>query len=305
MNTNFKITVLITIFLLSTSLLFSQKKPAMIDVKGGSFQMGNSNTTTDNKDEEPVHTVKLTSFQICKYEVSVAEYQLFINDNSAADEFKEYREHKMPSPPNETWWEGHPDTKAHYPVGNTWWGWQDNNPMQHVTWYDAVTYCNWLSSEHGYDKCYYYDENEGGILCDYSKNGYRLPTEAEWEYAAKGGNESKGYKYSGSNFIMDVCWHDGNSQLKGPPVIGTKDHNELGIYDMSGSVWEWCNDFYSPIYYKNSAAKDPVNKVSTGFRVLRGGSWHYREEYATITSRDGPKPGYTNFNYGFRLVRRK
>ena len=303
MNTNFKITAFLIVFFLSPFMLFAQNKPNMVLVKGGSFKMGNSKTGKDNKDESPVHTVKLSSYYIGTYEVSVKEYRLFIKDKTV-NEFRAHI-HTMPSAPDTTWWQGHPDTEKYYTIGKEWWGWQDKNPMQHVNWYDAVAYCNWLSQKHDFEKCYYYSEDVGGILCDYSKNGYRLPTEAEWEYAAKGGSKSQGYKYSGSNSISEVGWYDENTLLKSPKNIGTKKPNELGIYDMTGNVWEWCNDFYSPSYYKNSPTDNPVFKISTGFRIIRGGSWHYREEYATVTSRDGPKSSYTNYNYGFRLVRKK
>jgi formylglycine-generating enzyme required for sulfatase activity len=101
---------------------------------------------------------------------------------------------------------------------------------------------------------------------------YRLPTEAEWEYAARGGKKSKGYRYAGSNDAAEVAWYDGNSRKNTQPV-GQKKPNELGLYDMSGNVYEWCLDFYDEDYYKKSPTRNPMNNNETTFKVLRGGSW--------------------------------
>ncbi len=296
--------LLIAFFIGLFSLSYAQTEPEMVLVKGGTFMMGNPRTSGPYKgdpDEKPPHKVHVNSFYISKYEVTVKEYREFINDKSFK-EFQAFREHKMPDPPDSTWFQGHPGVKAYYDqIGKKWWGWQDNHPMQHVTWYDAIAYCNWLSEKLGYEPCYY--EKDGGIYCDFSKNGFRLPTEAEWEYAARGGNKSHNYIFSGSNDYAQVGWVDETTFLTGPRPVGLKKPNELGIYDMTGNVWEWCYDWYSPMFYKNSPVDNPVNERPTGYRVIRGGGWHYQPAYATVTSRDGPKPSYTNYNYGFRLVR--
>ncbi|MEA2040922.1 MAG: SUMF1/EgtB/PvdO family nonheme iron enzyme, partial [Bacteroidota bacterium] len=183
-------------------------------------------------------------------------------------------------------------------------GWQSNYPIHHINWYDAMKYCNWLSTKKGLQKCYSEDP-KGGYLFESSKNGYRLPTEAEWEYAARGGNKSKGTRYSGSSSSTAVAWFDDTSKQKGPQVVKTKKPNELGIYDMSGNVWEWCSDYYGADFYKKSPMKNPFNDKFAIYRVLRGGAWHYRDEYATVTSRDGPEPKFSNYNYGFRIARNK
>ena len=256
-------------------------------------------------DEKPTHKVKLEDYYIGKYEVTVLQFKQFVIDRSY-DEFAKYGVyHKLPSEPDTVWWQGHPDAEIYWKgqVGK-WWGYNNSFPMFHVSWYSAVAYCNWLSEKEGLDKCYSIN-TDGGVDCDFSKKGYRLPTEAEWEYAAKGGNKSKAYRFSGSNNFNEVAWVDDNTLLSGPKAVGTKKANELGIFDMSGNVWEWCTDYYSPYFYKNSPTENPVNLKSTGYRVIRGGSWHYRVGYATTTTRDGPKPGFTNFNYGFRVVRSK
>ena len=156
----------------------------------------------------------------------------------------------------------------------------DQCPVEGVSWKDVQEFVQKLNQKTG-------------------KN-YRLPTEAEWEYAAKGGNQSHGYTYSGSNTVGDVAWYEGNSGSKTHPV-GQKQSNELGIYDMSGNVWEWCSDWYGSDYYKNSPATNPKGPASGSNRVFRGGGWYdfaqgcraaYRSNYAP----DG------RYDLGFRLV---
>jgi len=291
-----------TIFFLILSLLFSfnlSAQPKMVFVEGGTFMMGRDSKKDpikgiEFKNELPRHKVTVNSFYIGKYEVSVKEYKQFVRA----------KKKRMPASPDSSWFAEHPDTKLYYPLSKTqWWGWKDYLPMHNVSWYDAVEYCNWLSKKHGLQKCYKIAGEK--TICNFNKNGYRLPTEAEWEYAARGGKKSKGYNYSGSNNPKAVAWYDETSGLKGPMKIGTKKPNELGIYDMSGNVWEWCYDFYSSSYYKNSPVKNPKGGAMTIQRVIRGGSWHYRAELARNADRDGPKPGFTNYNYGFRIVKNK
>ena len=130
---------------------------------------------------------------------------------------------------------------------------------------------------------------------------YRLPTEAEWEYAAKGGNKSKGYKYAGSDNINDVAWYDDNSGGETHPA-GQKAPNELGIYDMSGNVWEWCHDWYDPNYYQDSPRENPKGPSSGTDRVLRGGSWGSSAESTYVSNRDHGSPSFGVSIYGFRLV---
>jgi len=118
------------------------------------------------------------------------------------------------------------------------WG-RDRRPVVNINWYDAVAYCNWKSEQEGLELCY--SGKPPNITYNAEANGYHLPTSAEWQFAAKGGNKSKGYTYAGSNNPDEVAWHYGNSDGKTHPV-GEKKPNELGIHDMSGNTWEWCND---------------------------------------------------------------
>ena len=127
---------------------------------------------------------------------------------------------------------------------------------------------------------------------------FRLPTEAEWEYAARGGNKSQGYKYSGSNTIDDVAWYRSNSS-SGPHLVATKAPNELGIYDMSGNVWEWCSDRYGD--YSSSAQTNPTGPASGANRVLRGGGWSDDARYCRVSFRSSLSPSGSYSYMGFRL----
>ena len=151
-------------------------------------------------------------------------------------------------------------------------------PVENVSWNDCQTFIKKLNELTG--------EN------------FRLPTEAEWEYAARGGKESKGYKYSGSNTLGNVAWYESNSSSKTHPVK-TKHPNELGIYDMSGNVWEWCSDRYSS--YFSSAQTDPIGPSSGSFRVLRGGSWGGGARGCRVACRYYNSPDYRESHLGFRL----
>lgn len=119
---------------------------------------------------------------------------------------------------------------------------------------------------------------------------FRMPTEAEWEYAARGGNKSRGYKYSGSNILDDVGWYDSNSSSSTHDV-GLLDPNELGLYDMSGNVWEWCADWYGS--YDSNSQSNPIGPSSGSYRVRRGGSWGSLAWFCRVSFRDDFSPGVT------------
>ena len=131
---------------------------------------------------------------------------------------------------------------------------------------------------------------------------FRLPTEAEWEYAARGGSQSKGCRYSGSSDSYKVAWRNGNSDGRTHPV-GLKKPNELGIYDMTGNVWEWCNDWYAPDYYAVSPRENPTGPVDGIFRVMRGGSWFFDSAGLKVTDRKQGNPTFRYGFVGFRLCR--
>jgi formylglycine-generating enzyme required for sulfatase activity len=230
----------------------------MIYVEGGTFQMGSTN---GGSSEQPIHTVTVSSFLIGKYEVTQKEWQEVMGYNPSYSE-------------------------------------GDNRPVESITWYDAVEFCNKLSEKEGLTPAY--TINGFDVSCNWSANGYRLPTEAEWEYAAKGGKKSKNYKYSGSDNIDDVAWYDANSDGRSHDV-GTKAPNELGIYDMSGNVWEWCWDWYGS--YSSSPSSNPRGPNSGSSRVDRGGSWSYYDGSCRVAYRNYRSPGDSLDVFGFRIVR--
>jgi sulfatase modifying factor 1 len=234
----------------------------MVYVEGGTFKMG---STSGDDDERPVHTVTITNdFWIGKYEVTQAEWKEVMGSNPSRF------------------------------IG-------DNLPVERVSWYDAVEFCNRLSDRDGLTRCY----SGNSISCDFNANGYRFPTEAEWEFAARGGNKSRDYKYSGSNSAFDVGWYNDNAGGKTHPVVEKK-ANELGLYDMSGNVWEWCWDWY--VEYSSSSQKNPLGASSGGSRVLRGGSLQNSDWKMRTARRCRLRPGNRNdvwglLNLGFRVAR--
>lgn len=153
-------------------------------------------------------------------------------------------------------------------------------PVERVTWDHVQQFIDRLNLE-------------TGLL-------YRLPTEAEWEYAARGGSLSRGYKYSGSNNADSVAWTDGNAGNTVHPV-GRKKPNELGIYDMSGNVYEWCLDWYSSDYYNESKVSNPIGPLEGEQRVIRGGSWFFDRGGIRVTDRQGANPDFRYGYVGFRL----
>jgi outer membrane protein OmpA-like peptidoglycan-associated protein len=154
-------------------------------------------------------------------------------------------------------------------------------PVGNVSWFDAVEYCKWLSSVSG--------------------KQYRLPTEAEWEYAARGGNKSKGYTWIGGNNLSEVAWFRENSEAQGR-IVGQKLPNELMIYDMAGNAKEWCADWYNASYYKVSPAENPKGPDNGKNRVIRGGSWGTSEGRMRPTFRNEEYPYNSALDFGFRLA---
>ncbi|OHB57723.1 MAG: hypothetical protein A2Y12_14110 [Planctomycetes bacterium GWF2_42_9] len=176
------------------------------------------------------------------------------------------------------------------------------NPVECVRWKQAILYCNARSKKEGLTPCY-----DANGRCDFSADGYRLPTEAEWEYACQAG---KSGKYSFGNNVeglKDFGWYKANSEKK-PHSTGLKKPNSLGIFDMHGNVWEWCNDYYDPNYYKDAKLNNPYGPAKGVKRVLRGGSWKNTPASCTSAYRLAENPACSDIclgydNYGFRCVR--
>ncbi|WP_300566128.1 SUMF1/EgtB/PvdO family nonheme iron enzyme [Flavobacterium sp.] len=263
---------IITLFLFSFTTKQS-KNPMlqMLKIEGGTFWMGSSD---DNKiaenDEQKKHEVKVNSFELNKLEVTVWEWKDYCTKTKK----------KLPAKPM--------------------WGWNDNNPITNVTWIEAVNYCNWLSKQDGLKPAY--TIAGPSFNCDFTANGYRLPTEAEWEFAAKGGTKSKNHIFAGSDDSNEVAWFIKNSTRK-PHTVGTKMPNELGLYDMNGNVWEWCWDWYNKDYYKTEDGNNPQGPLRGEKKSVRGGSWDSQLNYLRTANRISTSPEKTNEFYGFRLAR--
>jgi formylglycine-generating enzyme len=232
---------------------------AMVLVEGGTFRMGGDG----DDDEQPIHEVTVSDFYIGKYPVTQREYQVVMNGENPSED------------------------KG------------DDLPVDNVSWYDAVKFCNVLSQKDGLDEVYTINGDQ--LQCDWGKIGYRLPTEAEWEYAARGGWKSRGYECAGSDDIEEVAWYNDNSGDHTHPV-GQKKANELGLHDMSGNVAEWCWDWFDDGYYRSSPKTDPTGPASGSRCVVRGGGWltmmcHVRSAKRFHLTPDNRGPGL-----GFRLV---
>jgi len=188
--------------------------------------------------------------------------------------------------------------------------WQDDpkGPVERIRWRDAKAYCNERSRLEGLKPCY--NEKTPDWTCDYAASGYRLPTEAEWEYAARAGTDGA-YDFGSKDELRQYAWFADNSDQKTHPV-GMKRPNRWGLYDMYGDVSVWCEDVYDPQYYQKSPSADPHGPPSPGRdvkRVLRGGSWKATADMCRVTRRQGERTGDTDACFatdycGMRCVRR-
>ncbi|MEO6184155.1 MAG: formylglycine-generating enzyme family protein, partial [Verrucomicrobiota bacterium] len=188
--------------------------------------------------------------------------------------------------------------------------WQESlkKPVERVRWRDAKQYCNERSLLEGLKPCY--NEKTMDWECDYTANGYRLPTEAEWEYAARAGTDGP-YDFGQQDKLRQYAWFAANADQKTHPA-GQKKPNRWGLYDLYGNVSEWCEDIYSATYYKESPAVDPHGPANHGKdvkRVIRGGSWKSSPDACRATARQGEKTGDSDACFstdycGFRCVRR-
>jgi len=251
----------------------------LIFVKGGKFEMGK-----DDAFSYDVHTVEVSDFYIGKYQVTNAEFAAFLNDYGS-DKVKQ-GEHKDQTMIYESEKENKDRNWGLNKVNGKWTpiSGKEKHPVIYVTWYGANEYCTWLSQK--------------------TEKKYQLPSEAQWEYAAGGGANNR-TKYAGTNNendLKDFAWYDKNSNSTTHEVGITPKANSLGIYDMSGNVWEWCMDWYDENYYKNSPKKDPVNLTASSNRVYRGGGWRYSATSCRVAFRDYWYPADRDCDLGFRVV---
>ena len=268
-----KIYLLFFIASIAFSVSFAQstrfKEPIMVKVEGGTFMMGSN--TIDN-DERPAHKITVDDFSIGKYEVTYAEFLRFVNATEYITEAQLSDEVRIKKGyEKRNYVEPFLDVKASdslRPVGN-------------INWFDAQAYIKWLN--------------------DMTGKNYRLPTEAEWEYAARGGNNSKGHFYVGGDKLEEVAYYYSNAENRSH-TVGGKLANELGIHDLAGNVREWCSDWYGEYYYKESPELNPTGPDLGRQRVLRGGSWVSEYNRMRLTFRNYDFPFNSHNDYGFRLV---
>jgi formylglycine-generating enzyme required for sulfatase activity len=178
------------------------------------------------------------------------------------------------------------------------------NPVEQLRWSDAVKFCNKRSEAEGLKPCY----DLTTLKCDFTADGYRLPTEAEWEYAARAGTTTPYFFGATPAKAGEYAWFDKNAGGK-PRPVGQKLPNPWGLYDMAGNVWQWCNDFYEVEYYTKSPKQDPPGPAEGKNKVLRGGAWRFSADNCRSGYRYNENPGSADVCfgydiYGFRCVRR-
>jgi formylglycine-generating enzyme required for sulfatase activity len=240
----------------------------LVLVPAGSFEMGSRN---GRDDEKPVHRVSIDSFLMDRHEVTQAEYEMLGKIEAFSN-------------------------PSHFQGADL--------PVEQVTWPQAARFCNARSRLEGLEACY----NEDTGACDFAANGYRLPTEAEWEFACRALTDSD-YSSGGlARTLGDFGWFADNSTKKTHPV-GQKKPNPWGFVDMHGNVAEWCQDVYDPAFYRASAEKNPHGPAEGTLNVLRGGSWKSSADALRSTHRLGENPGFSDAclardAIGFRCVRR-
>ena len=241
-----------------------------IFVEGGTFQMG-GRFGEGGSNELPLHDVTLDDFYMATTEVTQGEYEAVMGNNPS----------------------------------NTSFGIGDNHPVNHVSWYDVIAYCNVKSIAEGLTPVY--SGSGTSTVCNWNANGYRLPTEAEWEYAARGGShENDNYRYSGCHNESDLpnyTWYSSNGGNYCNEVE-TKLPNQLGLYDMSGNLYEWCWDWYDSSYYGSSSSLNPHGANNGSARVTRGGHWNAGANDLRVAYRTDGSPSNNYYDGGgFRICR--
>jgi formylglycine-generating enzyme required for sulfatase activity len=242
-------------------------------VKGGCYEMGD--TFGDGRaDEKSVHNVCINDFYLGKYEVTVGQFRTFVQDTN-------YRTEAEKGDGCFVWsgskWEKDGSKSWRSPGFSQ----DDNLPAVCVSWNDSQAFNEWLSRKGG--------------------KSYRLPTEAEWEYAARSGGKKE--KYAGTSNdsgLGEYAWYNANSGNR-THAVGEKTPNGLGLYDMTGNVWEWCQDWYGEKYYEDSPRNNPQGPSNGQYRVLRGGAWFRKPENVRAATRTWLEPAYRNSANGFRL----
>ena len=296
----------------------------MLYIPDGGFEMAD-NFNEGWSNELPLHPVLLDSFFMGKYEVTNAQYCAYLNSGFGTGIYFSGGVVYGSGNNQRYCWTHSADAGSQidysggvFSVRTKSGRDMSDDPMVQVSWYGAAAYCNWRSQEEGKELCY----DLSTWNCDFSKKGFRLATEAEWEYAARGGlshrrfpwgdtiSHSQANYYSYSDYSYDISptrgyhptWDDGVWPYTSP--VGSFAANGYGLYDMAGNVWEWCNDWYDRDYYDYSPTNNPPGPTSGSYRVIRGGAWSFGGYGSRVSDRyygrAHPKPAPPSV--GFRLA---
>ncbi|MDR3425254.1 MAG: SUMF1/EgtB/PvdO family nonheme iron enzyme [Alphaproteobacteria bacterium] len=254
----------------------------LIPIPAGDFLMGSE---SGEDQEKPVHRVFLDAFEIDARPITNRQFKLFIK---ACPEWQKSAIIKK-----------HPNAYYLYP-------WRDeiffpkgkrDHPVVYINWYSSAAFCNWRSREEGLRPCY---DESSDFACDFSADGYRLPTEAEYECASRGGVEQALYPW-GFEISKRVANYD--NMVGDTTEVGTYAPNGFGLFDMSGNIGHWCQDWYDQDYYQRSPDKNPRGPESGKYRVYRGGPWGTQAYYQRCAKRFCLMPQLYNPDFGFRCVR--
>ena len=262
-----------------------------IKIKGDEFLMGSPEDEARRQKNETQHLVKITDYSLCKFAVCLGDFKKFIDDSGYSTDAEKANSSIAFDGKS---WKIKEGINWHHDVsGNVRESSEYNHPVLHVSWNDATAYCAWLSNKTG--------------------KTFRLPTEAEWEYACRAGSE-KPFN-TGDNLTTGQANYDGNypynKNLKGvfrknTVPVDSFEPNAYGLFNMHGNVWEWCSDWYDDKYYDECKAKgmveNPVGQYTSSNRVIRGGSWYHSAESCRSANRRNNTPDYRNYIVGFRLV---
>lgn len=244
-----------------------------VRVPPGKFKMGSE----ERFEEKPVHEVSVDGFFISRYEITHLQYIIFLNsiptDTRGSHDGKRLINSRDRSSPV--------DFRDSYYFKGSKYARSSDTPVVNVTWEGAAEFCRWLS------------ERTGKYI--------HLPTEAQWEFAARGGEPSNGFLYSGSDDFRTIGWCVINSNLRLQPV-GKKQPNELGIHDMSGNAAEWCSDYFKPYYDFEWMQQNPTGPSKGSRHVIKGGGWNNGAFALRNAYRTGQVPGHHSVNLGFRIV---
>ncbi|MEW6735612.1 MAG: formylglycine-generating enzyme family protein [Acidobacteriota bacterium] len=243
--------------------------PDMVSIPAGTFEMGSENGQAN---ETPVHGIKLSAFEISKYEITNYQFRTFIK----ATNYKTLAEREK----KKFTWETYGERG------------REKYPVVMVAWEDAMEYCQWLSKQTG--------------------ETYRLPSEAQWEYAARGGSVGKAYPWGDELEVSKANFAADSSRLSyAEPVlefirpVGSYEPNSFGLYDVIGNVWEWCYDWYKDDYYDESPAQNPLGPEDGKLRITRGGGWGHSSLFCRVSLRKPTHPSFKSSSIGFRVVKVK